>query len=119
MWQDTDIFVILSLEGHPLVIPCRHFAGLDDLDDATGSAMMRVAKKVALALRNETDCEGINLVLSEGVVAGQDVFHLHLHVKPRWKNDGVILSWDTATAPIARRSRLAAALTARLASVNT
>jgi histidine triad (HIT) family protein len=118
LWQDQHMLVILSLEGHPLIMPIRHFANLEDFDDASSAAMMRVAKLVACALRNETDCEGINLVLSDGAVAGQDVFHLHIHVKPRWKNDGVVLWWDTETAPIAVRSRLAAALTERLTSLN-
>lgn len=114
LWHDQEIVVLLSLEGHPLVVPRRHIASLDDLDDSTGAAMMRAAKTVARALQDETGCEGVNLVLSDGAAAGQDVFHLHLHVKPRWNNDDVILSWDTATAPDKKRSDLATALTARL-----
>jgi len=116
LWQDQEIVVLLSLEGHPLVVPRRHMASLGDLDDATGAAMMRAAKTVARALRDETGCEGVNLVLSDGAAAGQDVFHLHLHVKPRWRDDDVILSWDTATAPDEKRSELASALTARLST---
>ena len=118
LWHDRDILVILSLEGHPLVLPLRHLASLDDLDDALGASMMSTARKVARALRTETGCEGASLVLSDGVAAGQDVFHLHLHVKPRWKDDNVVLSWDTATAPETDRSHLAAALTVRLAAIH-
>jgi histidine triad (HIT) family protein len=114
LWQNADVLVILSLEGHPLVMPKKHLASLNDLDDETGAAMMRAAKWVARALRINTDCEGVNLILSDGSAAGQDVFHLHLHVKPRWKGDGVILTWDTSTAPIAKRSRLAEALSAQM-----
>jgi histidine triad (HIT) family protein len=114
LWQDQRVLIFLSLEGHPLVIPRKHFASLVDLDDETGAAVMRAAKEIAGALRAATTCEGINLVLSDGAVAGQDVFHLHLHVKPRWKNDGVILSWDTTTAPNAERSRIAEALSAQM-----
>ncbi len=114
--QDQDIVVLLSLEGHPLVVPRQHMPSLDDLDDATGAAMMRATKTVARALRDQTGCEGVNLVLSDGTAAGQDVFHLHLHVKPRWRDDDVILSWDTATAPDKKRSDLASALTARLSA---
>lgn len=116
LWQAQEILVLLSLEGHQLVVPRQHRASLDDLDDATGAAMMRAAKMVARALRDETGCEGVNLVLSDGAAAGQDVFHLHLHVKPRWQDDDVSLSWDTATAPDEKRSELASALTARLSA---
>lgn len=115
LWSDQDVLVILSLEAHPLVLPRRHLAALDDLDETTGAAMIQAAAKAARALRVETGCEGVNLVLSDGTVAGQDVFHLHLHVKPRWKDDGVVLSWDTTPASDSERARLAAALAARLA----
>ena len=118
LWHDRDILVILSLEGHPLVLPLRHLASLDDLDDALGASMMSTAQKVARALRTETGCEGASLVLSDGVAAGQDVLHLHLHVKPRWRDDHVVLNLATATAPEANRSRLAAALTVRLAAIH-
>ena len=117
LWKDREVLVLLSLEGHPLVVPRRHMASMDELDDATGAAMMRAAKMVARALRNETGCEGVNLVLSDGAAAGQDVFHLHLHVKPRWKNDDVVLNWDTATAPDSKRSNLASALIAQLSAL--
>jgi histidine triad (HIT) family protein len=119
LWQDKDVLVILSLEGHPLVMPRRHLVSLDTLDDATGAAMMQTAIKVAQALRNETSCEGVNLILSDGPVAGQDVFHLHLHVKPRWKGDGVVLSWDTETAPNSKRNQLAVALTGAMVALKS
>ncbi len=118
LWEDQHVFVILSLEGHPLVIPRRHFPSLDGLDDATGAVMMLAAKKVALALRSEMSCEGVNLVLSDGAAAGQDVFHLHLHVKPRWTGDDVVLHWDASSAPSTKRSNLATRLTARLANLS-
>ena len=110
----TDVLVLVSLEGHPLVVPCRHVPRLADLDDPTAAALMQTAARTAAALRTETGCEGINLVLSDGAAAGQDVFHLHLHVKPRWSGDGTILKWDTGTVPAARRHRLADALADRL-----
>ena len=112
--REETVLAILSLEGHPLIMPVEHMPGLDDLDDRTGAALMRVASRVARALRAETGCEGINLVLSDGAAAGQDVFHLHLHVKPRWIDDGVVLAWDTATIAPGERERLAVALAARL-----
>ena len=114
LWQDADTVVILSLEGHPLVLPRRHAAGLDGLYEPTAAALMVAATRTARAVRAETGCDGISLVLSDGAAAGQDVFHLHMHVKPRWDGDDVVLRWDTTRAPEGRRAQLAGALAARL-----
>lgn len=115
LWEEPEVSIILSLEVHPLVLPKRHVSSLEALDDPTAATLMCAAMKVARALRTETGCEGINLVLSDGAAAGQDVFHVHLHVKPRWREDNVVLNWDTATAPEAERARLASALSKQLA----
>lgn len=117
LWEDEAVAVLLSLEGHPLVLPKRHIPNLDALDDPTSAALMCAAAMAARALRTETGCDGINLILSDGTAAGQDVFHLHMHVKPRWDGDAVVLSWDTETAPEAERTRLASALSNRLSRV--
>lgn len=114
LYQDDNAMALLSLEGHPLVVPLRHFPGLNDMDDETGKAVLQCARNVARAVRAATGCEGINLVLSDGPTAGQDVFHLHLHVKPRWNGDSVRLTWNTATVPDADRAALAASIRTRL-----
>jgi histidine triad (HIT) family protein len=114
LFQDDNVIALLSLEGHPLVVPRRHFPGLEDLDDATAAAVFQCARTVAGVVRAATGCEGINLVLSDGPAAGQDVFHLHLHVKPRWNGDTVRLTWNTATVPDADRAALAASIRTRL-----
>lgn len=114
LFENETVLVFLSLEGHPLIVPQRHLVGLDELDVQTGAAIIQSAKLVATALRHETDCEGVNLVLSDGQSAGQDVFHLHMHVKPRWTGDGVVLTWDTRTMPAIERTALAQDLTERL-----
>ncbi|KZL07217.1 AP-4-A phosphorylase [Pseudovibrio sp. Ad26] len=107
----------LSLEGHPLIVPRCHLSGLNDLDDQTAAALFQMATKVSRALRATIGCEGINLILSDGVAAGQDVFHVHLNVKPRWNGDDVILRWDTSTAPEITRAELASALKKQLSTL--
>ena len=114
LFQDDHVMALLSLEGHPLIVPLQHFPGLEDLDDQTGAAVFQCARTVASAVRAATGCEGINLVLSDGKAAGQDVFHLHLHVNPRWNGDHVRLTWNTATVPDADRAALAASIRTRL-----
>ncbi len=75
--------------GHVLVIPVRHASNLAELDEETGDYLFRVAQRIAGALRGSgLRCEGINLFLADGVAAGQEVFHVHLHVIPRYQGDG-------------------------------
>ena len=109
LFEDRHVIAFLSLEGHPLVVPKLHFRNLLDLDDAHAAAIMTAAVRVARATKRATGCDGINLVQATGTAAGQDVFHFHLHVKPRFDGDAVVLRWDTT--PVAddiRRQRCAA-----------
>ena len=75
--------------GHLLVIPQQHAAMLADLDEETGAHMFKVAQRAARALRKSgMRCDGINIFLADGSVAGQEVFHVHIHVIPRYRGDG-------------------------------
>jgi histidine triad (HIT) family protein len=75
--------------GHVLVVPLRHAPYLVDLYPEEGERMFLVAQRVAAALRKSgVRCDGINFFLADGEVAGQEVFHAHLHVLPRFPNDG-------------------------------
>ena len=75
--------------GHLLVIPLVHAAGLTTLESDTGAQMFRVGQRLAEAIRRSgVRCEGINFLLADGEAAGQEVFHVHLHVIPRYAGDG-------------------------------
>ena len=75
--------------GHVLITPNAHASMLADLDPATGGQMFRVAQRIAQAMREgRIHCEGVNFFLADGSAAGQDVFHVHLHVIPRYRGDG-------------------------------
>jgi histidine triad (HIT) family protein len=75
--------------GHVLVIPIQHADYLADLAEETGAHMFRIAQRVAAAIRSSgIACEGVNLFLADGEAAGQEVFHVHLHVFPRYEGDG-------------------------------
>lgn len=79
--------------GHVLVVPNRHATYLIDLDEDEGAQMFRVAQRLAVALRNcGLKCEGVNFFLADGEAAGQQVFHVHLHVFPRYSADGFSLN---------------------------
>lgn len=75
--------------GHLVVIPNRHAAYLADLKEAEGAQIFRVAQRLAAALRQSgVKCEGVNFFLADGEAAMQEVFHVHLHVFPRYPSDG-------------------------------
>lgn len=76
--------------GHTLIIPRRHATNLSELDPSDGAKLFQTGQRVAAALRaSEIECDGINLVLNDGVAAGQRVFHVHLHVIPRISGDSL------------------------------
>ncbi|MFQ5522830.1 MAG: HIT family protein [Acidimicrobiia bacterium] len=86
--------------GHLLVVPKAHYVTLSDIDPTTAARMFVVAQRLAAALRNsQLRCEGINLFYADGAVAGQEVFHAHLHVLPRHRGDGFGLRIDYDPAP--------------------
>ena len=79
--------------GHLLVVPKMHAANLAELDEVTGMHVFRIAQRMAAAVRGSgLRCEGINLFLADGEAAGQDVFHVHLHVVPRFQGDAVVIA---------------------------
>lgn len=84
-------------EGHAMVIPKRHAAYLADLDEVTGRHIWTVTQRTAAALRQAgVRCEGVNLFLADGEAAFQDVFHVHLHVFPRYRGDPfkLVADWE-------------------------
>jgi diadenosine tetraphosphate (Ap4A) HIT family hydrolase len=79
--------------GHLLVVPKLHATHLADLPADTGAAIMKAAMRCAAALRaSPVETDGINLFLADGAAAGQVVFHVHMHVLPRYAGDGFRLS---------------------------
>jgi diadenosine tetraphosphate (Ap4A) HIT family hydrolase len=75
-------------DGHALVIPKRHAVGLTDLDPENGRRMWDLTHRTAVAIRNSgIRCEGVNLFLADGTAAFQEVFHVHMHVLPRFAGD--------------------------------
>lgn len=112
--ENEQVIVFLSLENHPLIAPKKHIVDIYTLDEPSASAVMKAAVTISKAVKNATKCDGINLIQSNGMAAGQDVFHFHLHIKPRWESDNVTLRWDTRNIPEEERTELAALLRASL-----
>jgi histidine triad (HIT) family protein len=109
VYQDDDIMVFPDIQpvnpGHLLVIPKIHAPYLADLKEETANAIMQMAIRLSKAIRKSNiHCEGINVFIADGEAAGQDVFHFHLHVIPRFQNDGFGLKYDK-TRNFLRRDR--------------
>lgn len=97
IYEDDYFRVILDLgpatKGHALILPKEHADNLYELSDEVAAAVLPVAKKVAAKMKENLKCDGLNLVQNNGEVAGQTVMHFHLHMIPRYENDGQTINW--------------------------
>lgn len=98
IYEDELFKVILDLgpaaKGHALILPKNHFDDLLTVDEETGSKALLLAAKVAAAMKKSLGCAGVNILQNNGEAAGQTVFHLHLHIIPRYENDDVNIDWN-------------------------
>ena len=93
VWRDELCTAFMDIQpvnpGHVLVVPNAHAADLAQLDEASAAHLMRVAHRLTAALRSSgLKCEGVNLFVADGEAAMQEIFHVHLHVIPRYQGDG-------------------------------
>jgi histidine triad (HIT) family protein len=75
--------------GHALVIPKEHSRNIYDADASDIAAMHLAAQRLAQRMRDRLNCEGMNILQSSEPVAMQTVFHTHVHVIPRYSDDGL------------------------------
>ena len=98
LYEDEDFRVILDLgpasKGHALILPKAHAANIYELPDETAGKAMILAKHMATRLRDGLHCDGFNIVQNNGEIAGQTVFHFHMHLIPRYKEDGQKIGWN-------------------------
>ncbi len=101
IYEDDMFKVILDLgpaaKGHALVIPKDHYANLFELPEETAADAMKLAKKMAEKMKENLQADGFNLVQNNGEVAGQTVNHFHMHLIPRYKEDGQHILWKPGT----------------------
>lgn len=92
VYEDSSVIAFLDINpvnpGHTLVVPKQTFENIFDGDADTLAHMMRIGQKIGVALKETGLADGVNLIMSNGTEANQEVFHAHLHVVPRLKNDG-------------------------------
>ena len=97
LYEDDIVKVIFdanpAAKGHVLILPKEHFDNIYELDDDTAAHVFKVAAKISKAYKKALDFDGLNIVQNNGEVAGQTVFHFHMHLIPRYKNDKSGFGW--------------------------
>ncbi len=98
IYSDEKVMAFMDISqvnlGHVLVIPKVHATGLADLDEKTGAYLFKVAMRITTAVKKSgVRCEGVNFFVCDGKAAFQSVFHFHLHIIPRFKDDGFGLTF--------------------------
>lgn len=97
VYEDEYLSAIMDAapanKGHIIILPKSHAANIYELEDEYVSRAFVLAKKLAVALKKLTGCDGVNILQNNGEAAGQTVFHFHVHVIPRFKNDDCTIVW--------------------------
>ncbi len=98
IYQDEDVFAVLHLKpaapGHILIFTKQHFSILEQVPDFVLGQMFSVANKLSVAIFESLGAQGTNIIIENGIPAGQIIPHFSLHVIPRMENDGLGLQWQ-------------------------
>lgn len=121
VYQDDAVVVFMDVQpitrGHMLVVPRVHAVLMKDLDEVSTMRSFAVAYKIGKVVPAALGAGGLNLFVADGAVAFQDVPHFHIHVIPRYENDGFALTFPPSyTSPPAREQLDALAATLRFAA---
>ncbi|MCR5509598.1 MAG: HIT family protein [Lachnospiraceae bacterium] len=97
IYEDDSYRVILDLgpaaKGHALILPKEHYADIFELPEAKAGEVFKLARNMAVKMKAALKCDGFNIVQNNGEVAGQTVFHFHMHLIPRYADDGQDINW--------------------------
>jgi histidine triad (HIT) family protein len=103
VYEDNDILTIMDLypatPGHILLLPRRHIEDIYSLREDLASRIMVAATKIAKAIKQQLSPDGLNLIQSNELAAGQTIPHFHLHIVPRYNGDPVSLRFGHGNVP--------------------
>lgn len=89
IYEDETVMAFLDIrplnEGHTLVIPKKHYVDIFDIPENQLGQVHNVAKQTSIAVKKATNANGISIIQQNGKAAGQDIFHLHVHIVPRFE----------------------------------
>jgi len=111
IYENDDFRIFFDIapasKGHCLIVPKQHFDDIFDMDQETGGRLFSLATAAAGSLKKVLNCEGMNIVQNNGSIAGQTVFHFHLHLIPRYTGDTVNVGWQPGEADVDELKALA------------
>lgn len=111
IYEDDLFRVILDLspatKGHALILPKKHMANIFEMDEEAAEKVFVLASRIAKAMKEALNCDGLNIVQNNGEIAGQTVFHFHMHIIPRYNDDGQQINWVPKTSEAAERDMIA------------
>lgn len=114
IYENSEFRVLLDIspasKGHALIIPKEHFKDIFEIDAVTAGKLFSLATEVARAMKAVLKCDGLNIVQNNGAVAGQTVFHFHLHLIPRYEQDGLAITWTPGESDAEELKELAKAI---------
>jgi len=98
LYEDDIVKAIFDLSpasmGHIIILPKEHFDNLYSIDEETAAHVFKVATRLAKAIKEALNCDGMNILQNNEEIAGQTVFHFHMHIIPRYLGDNVKFSWN-------------------------
>ena len=114
LYEDDDFRVILDLgpaaKGHSLILPKSHYANLYEIPEELAGKAMKLAKRMGERMVPALGADGLNVVQNNGEVAGQTVFHFHMHLIPRYKGDEAGFGWRPGKLTEETKQEILAAL---------
>jgi len=98
LYEDDIVKAIFDLspasKGHIIILTKEHFDDLYSVDEETAAHVFKVVTKLARSIKEALNCDGMNILQNNGELAGQTVFHFHMHIIPRYKGDNIKLTWS-------------------------
>jgi histidine triad (HIT) family protein len=112
VYEDENVLAFLDIrplnEGHTLVIPKEHYVTIFEAPEELVAHLHRIVKRVALAVRESTKGDGISIIQQNGKAAGQEIFHLHVHVIPRYEGQKLLRFGEISEADREKLNQVAA-----------
>ena len=119
IYEDEMVFAFLDIApinyGHVLVIPKEHHQSASTIPEAVAGRMFHVGSRIGIQLKRRDEYDAYNLHLADGTAAGQVVMHAHLHIVPRWIEDGFHWNWRQLSYADGEMAEISGKLAARLA----
>lgn len=114
VYEDENFRAILDIspasKGHVLILPRDHYADLFALPAETAAMVLPLAKKIAAAVKEAMNADGINIVQNNGTAAGQSVPHFHVHIIPRKEGDNALPLWTPGESNPEEQEKIAATI---------